>query len=67
MTPRKETPDLLAEMLGAKSPDGNEVNLEQVAPQKPARTPKRKPRKSRSQKIEIIIVTFQDYRGLRPR
>ena len=67
MTPRKETPDLLAEMLGTQTPAGSEARLEKVEPPKPARSQGRKPRKPRTQKIELIIVTFQEYRGLRPR
>jgi len=67
MTPRKETPDLLAEMLGAQIPADDEGSREQVAPPKPARAPRQKPANTRPQKIELIIVTFQDYRGLRPR
>ncbi|MFN2158731.1 MAG: hypothetical protein ACK2U3_09500 [Anaerolineales bacterium] len=67
MTPRKETPDLLSEMLGSQSQAGSEVNRVQGEFPAPVRAPRRKPRKPQPQKFEYIIVTFQDHRGLRPR
>ena len=63
MAQRKETPDLLAEML---APDTPVEPKQEAAPQtkKPAA---RRPRKAKPKGWEYIVVSFQDYQGWRPR
>ena len=67
MTNRKQTPDVLAEMLHAE-PD-NDAIVEEVIkePSKPARKSSRRVRQTKPPRWEYIIVTFQDYKGWRPR
>ncbi|MFC2054826.1 DUF4177 domain-containing protein [Chloroflexota bacterium] len=67
MTNRKQTPDVLAEMLEAELDDyviGEEVIK---ASSKPARKSSRRVRQTKPLSWEYIIVTFQDYKGWRPR
>lgn len=70
MAPRKETPDLLAEMLGAEMPaETPAAVLEGLSgqPPKPKRPAATKPRSTRPKGWEYILVSFQDYKGWRPR
>ncbi len=67
MAQRKETPDLLAEMLGAES--ASQVAVEDVQAEAPKvqRPAVKRPRKAKPKGWEYIVVTFQDYNGWRPR
>jgi hypothetical protein len=67
MAQRKETPDLLAEMLGADTT--SEVSVEDVQTEPPAakQPAVKRPRKAKLKGWEYIVVTFQDYNGWRPR
>ena len=82
MTKRKETPDILAEILG-----GDELPPEEVQPTprsaparpaaraprsasaeaKPARKPAASPSAPAAQELEYLLVSFQHHRGWRPR
>ena len=67
MTNRKQTPDLLAEMLSAE-PDNDAIVDEVIKePSKPAKKSSRRARQTKPPRWEYIIVTFQDYKGWRPR
>jgi len=67
MTNRKQTPDLLAEMLYAETDDDSIVDEVIKEPSKPARKSSRRVRQTKPPRWEYIIVTFQDYKGWRPR
>ena len=76
MAPRKQTPDVLSEILGGEpsAPAAGPVSKPVPAP-KPEPAPKRKPprrqssRQSRARhpKWEYMEVVFRDYGGYRPR
>jgi len=67
MTDRKQTPDLLAEMLGGELSTGiDDVQVEEKAPKKRRTSRTRRPRPS-SKRWEYLLVSFQEYRGWRPR
>lgn len=66
MAKRKQTPDVLAEILGGE-PAG-EVNLHAPAGEnRAARRPAIKHAAAGLPEWEYAVVTFQDYRGWRPR
>ena len=70
MTSRKETPDVLSEILGGEPsvPEPKPVPKPQPAPKRrpPAKKPGRQSR-SRRPKWEYKEVIFRDYGGYRPR
>jgi len=67
MARRKETPDLLAEMLGADTASEASVEDVQMEPPKLKKPAVKRTRKARPKGWEYIVVTFQDYNGWRPR
>ena len=78
MAERKQTPDVLAELLGAElptvpalQPAVDEPFVTKTAPkEQPARDAKPRPqpvRKPAPDAWEVEIVTFQEHRGWRPR
>jgi hypothetical protein len=74
MAERKQTPDVLAELLGAElptvpapQPAANEPPVNKAAPkEQPARDAKPRPQPA-PDAWEVEIVTFQEHRGWRPR
>lgn len=75
MTARKQTPDVLGDLLGGELPE-EPAELISVAPRRTARTAARtepKPRTTAAKATgsqtqwEYLVVTFQHYRGWRPR
>ena len=75
MSDRKQTPDILSEMLGGESPPSPAAapkeKLPTAAAQRRTSKPKRaSPSKRRTPKPtqwEYMVVSFQEYRGWRPR
>lgn len=68
MTPqRKQTPDVLAEILGGDIPEVKELPAPVKKASVPARRPVEKPAESRTARWEYWVVSFQDYKGWRPR
>lgn len=74
MTARKQTPDVLGDLLGGALPD-EPADLIAATPQRQSRPDTRreaKPRplakaESNPPQWEYLVVTFQHYRGWRPR
>lgn len=75
MTARKQTPDVLGDLLGGELAD-EPAELISVTPRRTARTTARtqpKPRATAAKATgsqtqwEYLVVTFQHYRGWRPR
>ncbi len=74
MTARKHTPDVLADLLGGELPVESD-ELITATPQRQPRTPAHPATKSRpvpqattpKPQWEYLVVTFQHYRGWRPR
>jgi hypothetical protein len=72
MANRKQTPDVLAEVLGGES---TALEIENIAPAPRPRAPKATPpqpqapkkEKPKKQDWEYLVVSFQDYKGWRPR
>jgi hypothetical protein len=71
MSDRKETPDVLAEILGGEAAPTPATSQESQIPAstKPRRVASHKPRqrKPKPQAWEYHLVSFQDYKGWRPR
>lgn len=74
MSERKQTPDVLADLLGA-SPIASEPMPAQnrsprpAAPRRPASAKSSEPSKAadKTNRWEYLVVSFQEYRGWRPR
>jgi hypothetical protein len=72
MANRKQTPDVLADVLGGES---TTLELENIAPAPRPRTPKApspqpqapKKEKPKKQDWEYLVVSFQDHKGWRAR
>jgi hypothetical protein len=72
MANRKQTPDVLAEVLGGES---TALEIEKIAPAARPRAPKTTPpqpqapkkEKAKKQDWEYLVVSFQDHKGWRPR
>ncbi len=68
MTPqRKQTPDVLAEILGGDLPEIKELPAPVKKTSSPVRRPVEKPAEPRAARWEYSLVSFQDYKGWRPR
>lgn len=73
MSTRKETPDILGEILGGESaPEAPAATTPPPSPAAPKRRtkPRRAPAKPKPQKSTVWqyqVVTFQNYKGWRPR
>ena len=76
MSDRKQTPDILAEMLGGEMPaaPAPPASAPPPAPEKPKRAakPRKTPATSSRQTGKLVtweykVVSFQEYRGWRPR
>lgn len=69
MTNRKQTPDVLAEMLGGTIPGGSDNAVVKAKPIRERSAPSHihRGRKRQTLQWDYIIVTFQDHRGWRPR
>jgi hypothetical protein len=76
MSTRKKTPDILGEILSSPAPAATELELPpaQSAPARQAQTRSAKPRPLAPQSLvekrrvwEYRVVSFQDYKGWRPR
>lgn len=68
MTPqRKQTPDVLAEILGGEIPEVKELPAPVKKTSSPVRRPIEKPAEPRAARWEYCLVSFQDHRGWRPR
>ena len=69
MSDRKETPDLLSEILTGEPVQPIEKPAQpKMTPEKPKRSPRRKSTPRKTQKgWEYQIVSFQEYKGWRPR
>lgn len=63
MTKRKQTPDVLAEILGGDTNNG--VLTAELGG--PSRGPAARPAAAEPQQWEYKLVTFHDYKGWRPR
>jgi hypothetical protein len=71
MTERKQTPDVLADILGATQGGddraGAWVSEPTSAPDRPSSPARKAPRSERTLRWEHRIVSFQEYHGWRPR
>lgn len=75
MADRKQTPDILTEIMGGTTPTSSDklVEVKKAPAQKPASSSKRVSKPSASQRSnrgitwEYKLVSFQDYKGCRPR
>ncbi len=65
MAKRKQTPDVLAELLGGPAAAGNSDGA--AASEAPQTASRRREPEARPAVFEYALVTFQDYRGWRPR
>jgi hypothetical protein len=71
MAERKQTPDVLADILGAappvEAPPGAAAPPEAPPPNPPAATAKRTQRAEQGPRWKYRVVSFQEYHGWRPR
>jgi hypothetical protein len=70
MAARKQTPDILSEVLGGEPPPPHEAPAPKLQPApKRSRSTRKSPRQSRARKPkwEYMEVVFRDYGGYRPR
>lgn len=70
MADRKQTPDVLSEILGGGTPESVAPSPPKPAPvpnRKPAAKKPRQPARPKQAKWEYMEVVFRDYGGYRPR
>jgi hypothetical protein len=74
MSERKQTPDVLADILGAGAaspapvtPPSRSPRVETPRRQAPAQSPEQKKVAGKTRSWEYVVVSFQEYHGWRPR
>jgi phosphoglycolate phosphatase-like HAD superfamily hydrolase len=67
MAKRKQTPDVLAEILGGEAANGTVLAVGGETSARAARLAATKQAAAAPQEWEYYVITFQDYKGWRPR
>jgi hypothetical protein len=69
MADRKQTPDVLADVLGGAAPQQAPAPepSEERKPNRRTSPRKRTPRSAKKENWEYLLVSFQEYKGWRPR
>ena len=67
MADRKETPDVLAEILVGESLEPQRTGEVRREPKETAKSRARRVQRTQKSSGDYVVISFQDYKGLRPR